>query len=487
MKVNGIGRKSRFVDGGSGMWYSLDRILHDEKRKRRMKKWIWAVAAVLIFVLAMPVMAAEDAVEIYTAEDLQAMAEDPEGSYILMEDLDMSGIRWKPLDFYGSFDGNGHAILNLELSQPGDTTANSCDGNSKLYETWYVGLFGILKNAEVKDLRLINVRGLVETEEPCFLAGLAGYCEGSTISGCTVTGTLELRAHDRMFGVGGLAGYGSGYVRDCIVDVTLICTDTDSTKRDEQFMGGILATGFMDIENCTVTIDGYSSEYGYAHNGGLVGMLMRHPLGTWTCSITGNSVTGQITFFEYNSDRRAYCKGLVGEYMTSYRTVSDNTEDFVNNEQFVYDAELRPEMCQEPVYTETVIPSDCATYGHTVYECQSCGYTYTDHYTLLEHTVTDWTVAEEPTTEKEGLSVGHCACGLEFTQTIEKLEPEPTQLPTQPTETEPAPTEPAPVQAPDDDGSFLLPAIIGGAVLLLIVLLLLIFGRKKKGGKYLRR
>ncbi|MBO5130382.1 MAG: hypothetical protein J6B95_08585 [Oscillospiraceae bacterium] len=451
-----------------------------------MKKTIWLWVLALMMVLAIPATA-EEVTEIRTVQELQAVANNPEGSYILMEDLDMTGIDWKPIDFYGSLDGNGHAILNLELSQPGDTTAKSCDGNSILYESWYVGLFGILKEAEVRDLKLINVRGLVETDNSCFLAGLAGYCEASTITGCTVTGNLELRAHDRMFGVGGIAGYGSGHVRDCTVDVTLICTDTDQTRRDEQFMGGILATGFMDIENCTVTIDGYSSEYGYAHNGGLVGMLMRHPLGDWTCNLQGNSVIGKITFFEVNSDRRAYCKGLVGEFMTSYRTESDNTVDFVNNEQFVYDAEIRPEMCQEPEYEQTVVESDCTTYGHTVYTCTSCGYRYTDDYQLLNHMVTEWTLKEAPTTEKEGLSVGYCSCGLEFTRTEEKLEPIPTEAPTMAPEMEPAPIQPAPAEpeVPVEKTNLLLPAVIGGIVVL--ILLLLIFGRKKKGGKYLRK
>ena len=452
-----------------------------------MKKLIWLY--VFAMLLALPVQATQEAIEIHTSADLQAMGDNPTGSYILMADLDMTDIEWKPLDFSGKFDGNGHAILNLELSQPGDTTANSCDGNSKLYDTYYVGLFGILKNAEVNNLKLLNVRGLTESDSPVFLAGLAGYCEATTITGCTVTGNLELRAHDRMFGVAGIAGYGSGYVRDCTVDVTLICTDTDPSSRDEQFMGGILGTGFMDIENCNVTIAGYSSEYGYAHNGGLVGMLMRHPLGTWTCNIQGNSVTGSVTFFECNSDRRAYCKGLVGEYMTSYRTVSDNTEDFLNNEQFEYDKELRPEMCEDPVYTETVVASDCTIYGHTVYECQSCGYRYTDRYTLLDHAVTEWVLTEEPTTEKEGLSIGRCACGLEeFTRTEPKLEPEPTEAPTEPSETVPQPMQSEPVmQAPDEEPHLLIPIAIGGAAVVVILLLILIFGRKNRGGKYLKK
>ena len=40
---------------------------------------------------------------------------------ILMADLDMTGIPWKALDLNGgSFDGNGHAILNLTLAEMGD-------------------------------------------------------------------------------------------------------------------------------------------------------------------------------------------------------------------------------------------------------------------------------------------------------------------------------------------------------------------------------
>ena len=87
----------------------------------------------LLFPLSTAVMADEAApVEIYTPEDLQKMAEDPDGSFILMEDLDMTGIPWKALDFSGTLDGNGHAILNLTLTEMGDTKPNSCDGNRKL-------------------------------------------------------------------------------------------------------------------------------------------------------------------------------------------------------------------------------------------------------------------------------------------------------------------------------------------------------------------
>ena len=39
------------------------------------------------------------------------------------------------------------------------------DGNLKSYETNYVALFGTLQNAEVKNLNLLNVRGVVESAD----------------------------------------------------------------------------------------------------------------------------------------------------------------------------------------------------------------------------------------------------------------------------------------------------------------------------------
>lgn len=457
--------------------------------------------AALLFVLPFGVGATvvetePETTEIHTTDDLLAMADDPAGSYTLMADLDMTGIAWKPLDFTGTFDGNGYSILNLTITQTGDKFMTTYDGNYKQYDTCFAGFFGTLKGARVVNLHLINLRSVIVTDYPCFLGGIAGYSSDSTIFGCTVTGELELRAHDRMFGVGGIVGFGGGSVERCTVDVTLICTDTDATKKDEQFMGGVLGAGYMDITDCQITLDGYSSEHGYAHNGGIVGMCVRNPAGDRTdAKITGNAITGKITFFENNYDRRAYCKPIVGEMMTSYCVVSDNTEEFENNEQFSYDKELRPEMCAEPTYTETVVAAGCDTYGYTEYKCDTCGYTYTDHYTFFEHVVTIWNTEKEPTTEEEGLSIGTCTCGEVKEERVEATLPTeppteppteapteaPTEVPTEAPETEPPATEP-PVQEPEGNGGkWVIIVVILVAALATAVVLFLLHVKNKPG------
>ncbi len=449
-----------------------------------------AVLVLLLLLMAVPAVHAEETatpVQIHTVEELLAIQDDPQGSYILMNDLDLAGIPWPCIDFSGSFDGNGHALLNLELSQPGAQTAITYDGNLKTYDTYFAGFFGTLRNAEVKNLQLINVRGLVDTDTPFFLGGLAGFSEDSTVTGCTVTGCLELRAFDRMFGVAGLIGYGSGIVQNCKVDVTLICTDTDANTRDEQFMGGIFATGFMDVTDCEIIIDGYSSEYGYAHNGGITGMYMRQPIGVkYKGNLVNNTITGKITFFECNTNRRAYCAAEAGEILGWYNRIS-NTCDFLRDERRDYDVELRPEMCEAPAYTETVVAPGCSTYGYTEYTCGTCGYTYRDHYTLFAHNVTQWAIVEAPTTQQEGLSKGNCdLCGMEFTRTepvLEEIPTEPTTATTEPT-VQPTTAPVLPPEEPEAQLPWAIPALIGGVAAVTVCVLLI--PKKKRAGKYLK-
>lgn len=423
-------------------------------------------------------------VEIYTAEDLQAMAKAPSGSYILMSDLDMTGISWTPLDFSGSFDGNGHAILNLFLSETGKETAIVIDGNVKEYEAHFAGLFGTLRNAQVKNLKLINVRSLVEADVPCLVGGLAGFTEWSTISDCTVTGCLELRAHDRMFGVGGVVGYGTGTIQRCNIDVTLICTDTDANTLDEQFLGGVFATGFMSVLDCQTNIDGYCSEFGYVHNGGITGMLRQQPgQNKFGSTIRDNYTSGKITFFECNKNRRAYCRPEVGEILAHWYTVAHNKHDFVKDERKEYDVELRPEMCPNPAYQTEVIQPGCDTYGYTLYHCDGCGYEYKDNYTLFQHTVSSWMLEEAPTTEQEGRSTGNCdLCGAACERVEEKLEVVPTET-AAPTEAAPEPSEPP--EEPEERRMPVLVWIIPAAIAAVLCAVLLI-RRRKHSGAFLR-
>lgn len=429
--------------------------------------------ALLLLSMAIPAFAEDAPIPIRTPGELAAIAENPAGSYILMEDLDMTGIDWKSLDFCGTFDGNGKAILNLTITDPGDSISDSCDGNCIFYPSRYYGLFGTLENAEVRDLMLLNVRSIITSDEPCFLGGFAGCMLDSRISGCTVSGELELRAHDRMFGVGGFVGYGNGIIENCTADMTLITVDTDPTTKDEQFLGGVYATGFVDTIGCTITLDGYISEHGYVHSGGITGMYYWYPLGRFHCGeILNNTVTGCITFYEDNLDRRAYCKGEAGEILgNNFRMTDNDVTGFVRNEtrEFGPDTELRPEMCEQPQIDTVVTPPGCTSYGWTTDTCTLCGHESRRDYTLPAHSFTVWTVTQEPTEEMPGEQASKCDfCDAQISEELPPLPPAETTEETQPEETAPA------------SGSFPAALPIGSAIGAAALLGILTALRKKK-------
>ncbi len=415
-----------------------------------MKKILISLAVALML-LPMAVGAAEDPIEISTPQELAALGEDPHGSYVLTADLDMAGILWDPLSFSGTLDGNGYAILNLTVNQPGREVETTYDGNGKPYDTRFAGLFSTLKNATVRELHLVNTRILISADTPCFVGGLAGYCMDSTVTNCSVEGILELRAYDRIFGVGGLVGFGNGTAKGCTLDVTLICTDTGTDTLDEQFLGGVLANGFMDIRSCDVTLRGFVSEYGYAHNGGLVGMYYQNPLAQDHYGrLLYNKLSGRITFFECNEDRRAYCKADAGEIVATYFGLDHNTLDFTRDERGEYDRELRPETCEAPRYSRVTVPASCESFGYTQCVCEGCGYAYRENYTLKSHSFGAWSLVRQPSPQRGGRETAACSlCGAQTSRTVAYIPPETTPETTLETTPEAAPeTTPAPPTGP---------------------------------------
>ena len=423
-----------------------------------MKKWL-SILFVLIFAV-IPVFAEEAEetereevayTEIYTVEDLLRISDHPEGNFRLMADLDLTDVSWPSPAFSGTFDGNGHSLLNLTITEPGEDRGEVLDGNQKKYDAVFAGFFSALDRAEVKDLSLVNLKMLVETDEPCMAGGLAGYAMDSSVIGCTVEGRLELRAHEGMFGLAGIIGYGVGQVDHCTSDVTLICVDTDADTVDEQFLGGVFGTGFVSVQNTEVYLDAYISEHGFVHSGGVGGMLLQYPIGMGReCLLQDNWVGGKIAFFEDSPSRRAYCKAIVGELLKTmnfnYYIKNNTIDDFQSEEARDFDAELRPETCEDPEYTEKTLPSDCKTFGYTEYTCKSCGYSYRDNYTLHTHTVTSWQVVIPATTTEEGESEGYCDnCGARETR-VDPTLPEPTE----PETTEPETTAPPETTRPPE-------------------------------------
>ena len=370
-----------------------------------MKK-IFLLCAALLLLLAVA-FAEEDKQVLSTPQDLFKIGEDPYGSFVLGADIDMSGVSWIPVEFGGTFDGEGHTIYNLSVTERNPNRRTTIDGNHKEYDTELVGFFAYLKNATVKNLNILGAEISYTSDNSTFAAVLTALSEWSTIENVNVNGRVYLYTGGKMGGVAGLVGFGNGTIDGCSADVTLVYVDTNTSVKCEEFLGGALACGYMNVLNTAVTIDGYASVHGYVHNGGVVGMHHDHNKSGYKSTITGCSIQGQITFFEHNTDRRAYCESGVGEKLNNNLTVTGNTEiSFKSTETKDYKTTLLPEKCEQPYITDEVIAPTCTEFGYTKHICAGCGCEYCDSFTPPAHSFITKTIA--PTCTEKGYDLNEC-------------------------------------------------------------------------------
>lgn len=285
----------------------------------------------------------EDNIAITLPEELLAIPDGSSRKFYLENDIDMKGLSWTPKDFKGSFDGKDFVIKNLSISGHSSGIAQVYDGNMKVYDTNFCGMFGILDGANIKNFSLENVSFKCATGTGNIFAGaIAGFMNNSVISNVSMKGKGHLETSSKCFGIGGIAGYGNGLIENCSADMQLVCIDNNAKEKDEQFMGGAYAAGRIDLVGNTIIIDGYDSDHGYVHNGGLVGMYIHYDVDE-KGHIDNNSVSGRIKFFEDNRDRRAYCAPYGGEMMSWNLTMDKNTQKFTRDEVFEYNVNLLPE------------------------------------------------------------------------------------------------------------------------------------------------
>lgn len=380
----------------------------------KIRRFLSGALCVGLLLALAPAVLGASAIEISSAEELSLLYETPDGDFVLTADIDMTGVDWPSAAFSGTLDGGGHTIYNIAVSSPGDGRAETVDGNGKVYDTALAGLFSALNGASIRDLTLRGVDISVTTPENAFAGALAGFASPETtldnvrVYDARVYLSETCRRepedeHDRCIaGVGGMVGFGGGTYTNCTAETTLVISnDSADALLCEQFLGGILGCGNAVLTGCSAALDGYAACRGYAHNGGLVGMFYRYDTSVPVGTISGCAVNGKITFFENNTDRRAYCEAFAGEILT-WTNITECTADFIRNEIFDYTAAVKPEKCETPSYTDTVMAPGCDSWGHTEHTCTGCGYVWRDAITPPQHTPGVWVQTKEPTETADG-------------------------------------------------------------------------------------
>ncbi len=200
---------------------------------------------------------------VYTATDLLAISDAPNGNYILMADIDLSGYDWTPLcndseaTFTGVFEGNGHVISSL-------------NGVNGLFSYTAAGSSG----AEIRNLGIENasIHAQYENQWSGIIGGSVAYAKGdTTISNCYFQGDIDSNANM----IGGIVGNHSNEkpVEYCWMAGSIRSTNAGSSY-NEPLVGGII--GQSNYSNLTITgciHSGSIETSGYAtYVGGISGM-----------------------------------------------------------------------------------------------------------------------------------------------------------------------------------------------------------------------
>lgn len=205
----------------------------------------------------------EGYIAITNADELNAVRNNLSAKYILLNNIDLADSPhnndtdgWSPLGevleepFIGIFDGNDKTISNLKVKTTSD----------------FAGLFGIVQNAEIKDLSLSNV----------------------SVEGVMATGALAGIAYDNV-----------------IIDNT----HATGTVAVGQYSGGLVGSlweGTITNSSSTVSViteDPFSVGMGYSNTGGLVGSMDNSTIhGATTNSVVHGLMTGGIVGYARYSD-----------------------------------------------------------------------------------------------------------------------------------------------------------------------------------------
>ena len=256
--------------------------------------------------------------EIWTWDDLNAVRDNLEGSYVLMSHLDsdadgydelvgdtVDGKGWQPIGtaqdpFKGTFDGNGNTISDLFIYRPAEDE---------------VGLFGRIQEGLVKDVGVVSVNVTGRKS----VGGLVGYSWKGTLDSNTRPPSSKTYAHGSVTGeedVGGLVGNNyRGILNQCESSVEVF--HLSSTPDEEHWRaGGLVGLNSGPVINCN-----YSGEVnGDRQVGGLVGQNAFAPdARVEDCGgeygVYGNLEVGGVAGRNLGALRRASFNGTVQAFV----------------------------------------------------------------------------------------------------------------------------------------------------------------------------
>ncbi len=201
---------------------------------------------------------------IKTADDLVAIPNGTNDKFILMNDIDLTGVEWNAKSFKGEFNGNGYTISNL-TDEIGLISEN----------------YGTIKNLNMTGA---NISG---TD---YVGVLVSVNRAGKIENCSVSGIVSATGNNS----GGLVGYNGGIIRHAIANV--------------EISGARLVGGLVGYAASSSIIENVSATGNVTASGNDVGGLVANNLGTIKNASASSNVSGTSSvggLVGYNSGANA--------------------------------------------------------------------------------------------------------------------------------------------------------------------------------------
>ncbi|MEX3625448.1 fibronectin type III domain-containing protein [Viridibacillus arvi] len=162
-------------------------------------------------------------IDIHNAAELQAIKNNPKGSYRLVNDIDLTGVNWIPFAFQGALNANGFTIKNLKLD-------NVTGGN---------GLFSSIsgRGSSVRELTIENF--YIDSTNGINVGALAGNIDDATIENVKVLNSKVK------------GSYYVGLLTGSISDASIKRVMAEGTVNGSMRIGGLVgrAFGLVTFEN----------------------------------------------------------------------------------------------------------------------------------------------------------------------------------------------------------------------------------------------
>ena len=137
----------------------------------------------------------EGYVGITTAEELDAIRDQPGGNYILMADISLAGREWEPIGtldepFRGIFNGNGYVVSDMTIRY-----------EAGFEDEAFIGLFGSAPGAIITNLGMKNAEITVTnawSTHAGVIAGSAGYLMSCYTEDCRISVDVNINVHDAL-------------------------------------------------------------------------------------------------------------------------------------------------------------------------------------------------------------------------------------------------------------------------------------------------